>query len=371
MGKDRGWEYLNSSGEEFDFDPDNDGSWGYENEDGSGSFYGNDGSWGYKNADGSASYYGADGSWGYKNADGSSTYYGNDGSWGYKNEDGSGSFYGADNESEFYDAHDDDEDEDNDVSLGAAVVGGLFGLGLAAYAASKEKHEEERLEEERRLAEERRIEAEKQRVREEKARERRKKRFAFYKRHWKGLLLFFVILGVAGFLGFKYWEFMQSVPVGISSKDVVGQNYEEVERILEESGFSYVYSCSRADLSYGEKDKENTVIEVNIAGDTEFSSMDRYPKDSDIEIIYHALMEATVPVSAKESKGMDYKELAGLFEDAGFVNISYEKDADLITGWITKENSVKSISIDGDSKFSEDASYRIDAEVVITYHAFK
>lgn len=61
-----------------------DGSWGYQNEDGSGSYYGADGSWGYKNADGSASYYGADGSWGYKNADGSGSYYGEDGSWGIK-----------------------------------------------------------------------------------------------------------------------------------------------------------------------------------------------------------------------------------------------------------------------------------------------
>lgn len=34
MAKDRGWDYLNSSGDDFDFDQDNDGSWGYENEDG-------------------------------------------------------------------------------------------------------------------------------------------------------------------------------------------------------------------------------------------------------------------------------------------------------------------------------------------------
>ena len=33
MSKDRGWDYLNSSGEDFDYDKDNDGSWGYENDD--------------------------------------------------------------------------------------------------------------------------------------------------------------------------------------------------------------------------------------------------------------------------------------------------------------------------------------------------
>ena len=92
--KDRGWEYLNSgNSNEFDFDPDGDGSWGIQNGDGSDSYYGADGSWGYRNSDGSASYYGNDGSWGYRNSDGSASYYGNDGSWGYRNSDGSGSFY--------------------------------------------------------------------------------------------------------------------------------------------------------------------------------------------------------------------------------------------------------------------------------------
>ena len=109
---------------------------------------------------------------------------------------------------------------------------------------------------------------------------------------------------------------------------------------------------------------------MSIDGNTQFSSTDRYPNYSHVEIVYHTLKEASTPVSAKDAKGMDYKELAGLYKDAGFVNVSYEKEADLITGWITKENSVKSISIDGDSDFSEDVSYRIDAEIVITYHTF-
>ena len=148
-------------------------------------------------------------------------------------------------------------------------------------------------------------------------------------------------------------------------------NYEEVESLLEGSGFNYVYAYSRADLDYSDKNDENKVIEVSIDGNTQFSSTDRYPNYSHVEIVYHTLKEASTPVSAKDAKGMDYKELAGLYKDAGFVNVSYEKEADLITGWITKENSVKSISIDGDSDFSEDVSYRIDAEIVITYHTFK
>ena len=64
-------------------------------------------------------------------------------------------------------------------------------------------------------------------------------------------------------------------------------------------------------------------------------------------------------------------ELISILEEAGFVNITTEADRDLVTGWITKEGSVEEISIGGDTKFSQNASYRPDVEIVITYHAFK
>ena len=389
--KDIGFDFLNSDDAGFireDEDGDSykysdgsgyyhgsDGSEGYIYSDGSGYFHGADGSDGYIYSDGSGYYHGADGSDGYKYSDGSGYFHGADGSDGYRYSDGSGYYNSSDGDNysfDEYDNDDDDDDEDSsDVSLGAAAIGTLIGLGLAAYSSSKEKREEERREEERRLAEERRKEEERQRIRDEKARARRKKRFAFYKRHWKGILIFFAILAASGFLGYKYWEYTQSVEIGISSEAVVGMNYKEVESLLEESGFNDVYAYSRADLDYSDKDDENKVVEVSIDGNTQFSSADRYPNYSHVEIVYHTLKDASTPVSAKDAKGMDYKELAGLFKDAGFVNVSYEKDADLITGWITKENSVKSISIDGDSEFSEDAPYKIDAEIVITYHTFK
>ena len=385
--KDIGFEFLNSDDAGFirdDEDGDSykysdgsgyyhgaDGSEGYIYSDGSGYFHGADGSDGYIYSDGSAYYHGADGSDGYKYSDGSGYFHGADGSDGYRYSDGSGYYNSSDGDDysfDEYDSEDNDDDEEEDssnVSLGAAAIGTLIGLGLAAYSSNKEKREEERLEEERRREEER------QRIRAEKARARRKKRFAFYKKHWKGIFIFILILGVAGFLGYKYWEYTQSVEIGISSEDVAGMNYEEVESLLEGSGFNYVYAYSWADLDYSDKDDENKVIEVSIDGNTQFSSTDRYPNYSHVEIVYHTLKEASTPVSAKDAKGMDYKELVGLYKDAGFVNVSYEKEADLITGWITKENSVKSISIDGDSDFSEDVSYRIDAEIVITYHTFK
>jgi hypothetical protein len=63
--------------------------------------------------------------------------------------------------------------------------------------------------------------------------------------------------------------------------------------------------------------------------------------------------------------------LASLLKNAGFVNITTNPEYDLITGWINKEYSVESISINGDANFSENESFRPDAEIVILFHRFK
>lgn len=401
MAKDRGWEYLNSSGDDFDYDKDNDGSWGYENEDGSGSYTGADGSWGYKNSDGSASYTGADGSWGYKNADGSGSYTGADGSWGYWNSDGSGSYTAADGSSEYYDS-DDDDDSDSDYSSdsgGGSILGALFGIGLAAYAISKagksssydcddddEEDDEEddepyyetpptRVKEptwfDQKRAERERKLAEKERIRQENIEKRRQKRKAFYKKHWKGIFLFFVLLGLAGFGAYKYQEFQKGIEVGFSEDDIIGLNYEDAISTIKESGFTNVYAHAEYDLGIEDIKKEYIVTDVSIRGDSSFEDEDKYLYDARVELIYHVVKSIPVPVSAKDGRKMLCDELVSTLEEAGFVNITTEADRDLITGWITKEGSVEEISIGGDTKFSQNASFRPDVEIVITYHAFK
>lgn len=397
MAKDRGWEYLNSSGDDFDYDKDNDGSWGYENEDGSGSYTGADGSWGYKNSDGSASYTGADGSWGYKNADGSGSYTGADGSWGYWNSDGSGSYTAADGSSEYYDS-DDDDDSDSDYSSdsgGGSILGALFGIGLAAYAISKagksssydcddddEEDDEPYYEtpptrvkeptwfDQKRAERERKL-AEKERIRQENIEKRRQKRKAFYKKHWKGIFLFFVLLGLASFGAYKYQEFQKGIEVGFSEDDIIGLNYEDAISTIKESGFTNVYAHAEYDLGIEDIKKEYIVTDVSIRGDSSFEDEDKYPYDARVELIYHVVKSIPVPVSAKDGRKMLCDELASTLEEAGFVNITTEADRDLITGWITKEGSVEEISIGGDTKFSQNASFRPDVEIVITYHAFK
>ena len=371
MGKkDRGWDYLNSSGDEFDYDKENDGSWGYENDDGSGSFYGADGSWGYKNSDGSASYYGADGSWGYNNADGSSSYYGNDGSWGYKNSDGSGSYYGSDNESEYFDSDNDDDSDyssgDGDVGGGAAVVGALLGLGLAAFAAGKSKrnqsdydydsddddeyYDEEYIRRQQELEEKRREEAARQAELEQAKKDKRKARF---KRIWSAI------------------AHKKMIKVNITSSECIGQNYLKVISLFEKSGFSKIQTKIIEDLEYYEINSENYVTDVAIDGNNYFDMSTQVKYDSNVVITLHKLKRVNLPISYKDAKKLPGNDVVAAFENAGFVDVRENVIRDLTFGWLKKDGAVDSVTVAGESKYRMDNSYRVDTPIVVTYHTLK
>nr|WP_263326071.1 hypothetical protein [Neobacillus sp. Marseille-Q6967] len=65
---------------------------------------------------------------------------------------------------------------------------------------------------------------------------------------------------------------------------------------------------------------------------------------------------------------MNYEDVVKSFEDAGYTNITVNVDYDIITGWLTDEGEVESVTIDGEKKFNSYDEFRLDAEVKITYH---
>ena len=76
-------------------------------------------------------------------------------------------------------------------------------------------------------------------------------------------------------------------------------------------------------------------------------------------------------MSSKEAKGANYQDVMGKFEEAGFENITLEVEYDIITGWITDDGKVKSVTVNDDGKFASGKEYRADAKVVITYHTYR
>lgn len=80
--------------------------------------------------------------------------------------------------------------------------------------------------------------------------------------------------------------------------------------------------------------------------------------------------EAKTPSGSSVQKGRDYQSVVDDFVKKGFINIKTEALDDLITGWLTKDGEVESVSVDGDEGYSADVWYPNDVEVVITYHTF-
>ena len=80
--------------------------------------------------------------------------------------------------------------------------------------------------------------------------------------------------------------------------------------------------------------------------------------------------EVKVSASSKELQGENYENVIERLEDMGFYNIEAEALNDLVVGWFNKENTVVSISIDGDSTFSDGEWFDEDADIKITYHSF-
>lgn len=80
--------------------------------------------------------------------------------------------------------------------------------------------------------------------------------------------------------------------------------------------------------------------------------------------------EAKTPSGSSVQKGRDYQTVYEQFEEKGFTNIRFEVLDDFVTGWLTKDGEVESVSVDGDADYAADEWYHADVEVIITYHTF-
>ena len=378
--KDRGWDYLNSDDINKTFNDNDDSSWGYKNEDGSGSYHGADGSWGYQNADGSSSYHGADGSWGYQNADGSSSYHGADGSWGYKNADGSGSYHGADGSwgyknadgsgsyhgadgswgysdadgnSSYFDGDTDvnsscNESSSNDIDLVSGIAGLAIGLGAVAISKFKEKSTEKARKEaeyqaelEREAEEKRRMELEKK-EHDRRIRNKRLKAFFFNK---KNLCL------------------------EVSTYELVGKDYKEVLKILADAGFNNSKAVPIKDIYIGDNKFVGEVEQVIINDQPYLDKGTMVPYDAEIIITYHMKKEIEFPFTSRQLSKMTFEQVEIALINLGFINIYSFPLNDLKTGWIKKENMVQQVVITGEESIKKGMLLEYDQKFTIQYHS--
>lgn len=78
--------------------------------------------------------------------------------------------------------------------------------------------------------------------------------------------------------------------------------------------------------------------------------------------------EAKTPSGSSVQQGRDYQYVEAEFEKRGFTNIRLVALDDLVSGWLSKEGEVESVSVDGDVDYGADVWYPEDVEIIITYH---
>lgn len=188
----------------------------------------------------------------------------------------------------------------------------------------------------------------------------------------KGFIFIAILISIALMFGsYAYYEYQKLIPIGYEEDALVGLEYNKVVEMLENSGFTYVTTEDISDLSLDEESNANLVTDIRLEEKPTFDEDTKYAYDKHIVIVYHSLKLSSAPITSKEAKGTNYTDVVDKFKDSGFINVKTNIIYDIITGWVTDDGEVKSVTINGDEDFDTYGEYRPDAEVVITYHTYK
>ncbi len=171
-------------------------------------------------------------------------------------------------------------------------------------------------------------------------------------------------------------------PVPISSDDAKKKNYDYVFKLFDEAGFKNVdFKKETQKPSFPQKAESKKVKEITILFEgenkTKFKKGDRYPANSQITITYYEFGEGIpVPMSAKEAKGKNYKEVKEAFDNAGFVNVFLREDTKKPGGLKrAKSGEVKEVSIKIDENetnksFKKDDLFPASTRIDIIFYDF-
>lgn len=174
------------------------------------------------------------------------------------------------------------------------------------------------------------------------------------------------------------------VKVTSSSKELLGEQYEDVVFTLKGMGFTSVSAIALEDLSNEILHKAGSVSKIFIGDVEKFSVGEIFDKSAAVTVSYHSFKPKSEPtaepqpsdgqirilVGPKELKGKDYQEVHATLKKMGFTNIIQSPLGDLKKGWLHDEGEVKEVSIAGSTKFSANDIFDSNVEITIFYHSF-
>ena len=79
---------------------------------------------------------------------------------------------------------------------------------------------------------------------------------------------------------------------------------------------------------------------------------------------------AKIPYESSSAKGKMLDEVLKDLNKAGFTNVEVEPIDDLIVGWLTKDQEVEKVLVDGSDEYHSGKYFKEDIPVVVYYHTF-
>lgn len=153
-------------------------------------------------------------------------------------------------------------------------------------------------------------------------------------------------------------------------KDWRTTNYSIVRNALTSVGFTNVTVVAK-DTS--DKSQNQMIAGLTFNGEA-YTGGDCFLQKSAPIVIEYYNLKITPGKAAKDytpNTAGYYSTVVSELKALGFTNIKVYRENDLINGWVTKEGAVNSISIAGNSSFTNTDSFYYDAEIIILVHTFK
>ena len=145
-------------------------------------------------------------------------------------------------------------------------------------------------------------------------------------------------------------------------------DYEELVRALKSKGFSTIKVVEKTT----ETKTQNRLVSSISFDNAEYIAGECYlQKTASIRIEYYSL-RIKISHTAKDFENSDlYSAVVSKLKNMGFTNIRLKRANDLVTGWVSKEGTIKTITINGRNDFSTTDSFKYDVEIIIVVHTFK
>ena len=174
-------------------------------------------------------------------------------------------------------------------------------------------------------------------------------------------------------------EYIDELPVGTSSKNLIGSNYSELKNQLEELGFENI-TLNKV-IEKGLLQKEGQVLSISIDDQDTFNDDEWFKINSKIVITYYEAEteeellakhpnELRIPLSSDQISGKHFFDVEKMIREAGFTNVVTEEVKRGKKGLFDKDNTVFLITINGESKFKKNDWFDKESIVKIQYNTF-